>query len=264
MSQPLIVVPTYLRQPSDLEITLGMLKSLRQTEPEVDVLLVDDGSPACVLVDELEAAATSRFKAEVFRKQENSGFSSTVNVGLRRALENGQDAILVNADIEFFDYGWAKRMAMQPRADAEGLAEIVGALLIYPTGIIQHAGVFFSMLHRTFGHRYQYAPADLPEAQDACLCPVTGALQFIRHSCLVDVGLYDEAFRMGFEDVDYCFRSLAAGGHVIYQPTVRAFHFESLFRGRADEKLAAWQEQSWQTFMQKWKDQNFALWVPAL
>ena len=252
----LAVVPTYLRSPGDLEVTLTMLESLRATEPEIEVLLVDDGSPAPELVDELQAAM-SRLDSELIRVAENRGFSATVNVGLNRALEAGQDAILVNADIEFIQEGWATRMAAEDAA-------IVGGLLLYPTGIIQHAGIFFSLLHRTFGHRDQYAPSNLPEAQVACRCPVTGALQYIRHDCLAELGVYDEEFRMGFEDVDYCIRALIAGHDVIYQPEVRALHYESLFRGQANAKLAVWQEESWMTFMRKWKDQNFAQWVPAL
>lgn len=259
----LAVIPTYLRAPGDLDVTIRMLESLRATAPEIEVLLVDDGSPVDELVLELDAAA-SRLQSELVRVAENKGFSATVNIGLNRALESGQDAILINADIEFFDEGWVERMAQQPRADGEGLAAIVGALLIYPSGIIQHAGIFFSMLHRTFGHRYQYAPSDLPEAQVACVCPVTGALQYIRHACLTEIGIYDEAFKLGFEDVDYCIRALVAGHDVVYQPTVRAVHYESLFRGQGNEKIQAWQEQSWLTFQRKWKDQNFAHWVPEL
>lgn len=240
-----------------------MLETLRATAPDVEPLFVDDASPAEVLVDEMEAAIL-RLGSRLIRRPENAGFSATVNVGLREALDTGRDAILINADIEFFDEGWAERMAAQPRQDGEGPAAIVGALLLYPNGLIQHAGIFFSYLHRTFGHRYQYAPADLPEAQTACVCAVTGALQFIRHSCLAEIGIYDEAFKLGFEDVDYCFRALTAGHDVVYQPTVRALHYESLFRGQGSEKIQAWQEESWQTFMLKWKDQSFAQWVPPM
>lgn len=203
MSASLVVVPVYLTQPSDLEVTLKMLESLRATEPEVECLLVDDASPAAELLAELEAA-TSRLEFELHRKSENEGFSRAVNVGLRRALNAGQNAVLVNADIEFIDKNWLKVMEARTSEDGTRLASIVGGLLIYPTGLIQHAGIFFSLLHRCFDHWYKYAPADLPEALRPRRCPVTGALQFIRHECLSDVGLYDEEFRMGWEDVDYC------------------------------------------------------------
>lgn len=262
-TQPQIVVPTYVRSPGDLQLTLDMMQSLRVTEPDAKVLLIDDASPAPALVDEIEAAS-SRLEMELIRKEENEGFARTVNVGLRRALDEGRDAVLVNADMEFFEAGWLERMQRQQRSDEQGPAEVVGGLLLYPSGLIQHAGIFFSLLHRSFGHIYQYAPQDLPEAGYARRCPVTGALQFIRHATLEKVGLYDEEFRMGFEDVDYCIRVFLAGGECVYQPRVRAYHYESMFRGQPSPKLAEWQANSWWYFMQKYKATNFAEWVPSL
>lgn len=263
MSDSLVVVPTYIRSPRDLQVTLTMLESLRKTQPDVDCLVVDDGSPAIELVDEM-GAATSRLQFELYRKDANEGFSKTVNVGLRRALEQGQNAVLVNADIEFIDTRWLERMEIQERQDGTGLASVVGARLLYPTGLIQHAGIFFSLLHRTFGHIYQYAPGDLPEALHARACPVTGALQFIRHECLDTVGIYDDEFTMGFEDVDYCIRAWLSGRQAVYQPEVRAFHHESLFRGVPSPKVADWQNRSWIYFMTKYRTTSFAEFVPSL
>lgn len=266
--EPLIVVPVYVTQPVDLELIITLLESIRKTEPESQALLVDDGSPADVLVDEVEAAC-DRLGFELHRKGENSGFSKTVNVGLRRALVEGRDAVLVNADVEFPDDGWLRRMQEQPAADMNGdlLAEpaaIVGGLLLYPNGLIQHAGIFYSLLTRDFGHIYNYAPGDLPEAQHPRVCPVTGALQFIRHSCLTTVGIYDENFTMGWEDVDYCIRTFLAGLPCVYAPTVRAYHHEQFFRGRPSPKVADWQAKSWIYFMQKYARQSFADFVPSV
>lgn len=266
MSKPLAVIPTYVKDPRGLEATLVTLETLHETAgSEVDVLVVDDASPVPALVDEIEAA-TSRLQAELVRLDENNGFSTTVNVGLRRAMDESRDAILVNADIEFIEPGWVDLMREQPTWDGERLASVVGGLLLYPNYLIQHGGIFFSLLHRQFGHIYQYAPHDLPEAQRARRCPVTGALQFIRAGTLAQVGLYDEDFRMGYEDVDFCVRVFLAGGECVYQPRVRALHHESLFRGEAapGSRLERWQHESWVHFMHKWRTQSFAEWVPSL
>lgn len=260
------VVPTYMTQPSDLELVRVCLESLRKTAPDCELLVVDDASPARGLVDEMKGLS-SGLQAEVIERPENCGFSQTVNVGLARAREEGKDAVLVNADIEFLDHGWLDRMIEQPARETVGgihrPADIVGALLIYPNHMIQHAGIFFSLLHKVFDHRFKYAPPTLPEAQRAFMCPVTGALQFIRHSTLEALGLYDERFRLGWEDVDYCLRVFVAGGECIYQPSVRAIHHESVFRGRPNPKVADWQAQSWVYFTQKWAAQNFALYCPT-
>lgn len=225
-------------------------------------MIVDDCSPVQALVDELELAAR-KHGAQLHRKTENNGFAKTVNVGLRKALHNDLDAVLVNADIEFIDEGWLGVMQHQARSDGSGLASVVGAKLLYPNGLIQHGGIFFSLLHRTFAHIHQYAPQDLPEAQTAKRCPVTGALQFIRHECLKDVGLYDEQFSMGWEDVDYCLRVFRSGRECVYQPKVKAFHYESLFRGRRSPKVEKWQRESQQYLMRKWAGTSFTEFVPT-
>jgi GT2 family glycosyltransferase len=127
-------------------------------------------------------------------------------------------------------------------------------------GVVVHN----SMLTRDFGHRFQFGPGNLPEAQHATTCPVTGALQFIRHECLATVGLYDESFHLGWEDVDYCARVWLSGRQCIYQPGVRAVHRESYFRGRQTEKLAKWTADSWLRFCGKYQDVSFAEFVPNM
>jgi GT2 family glycosyltransferase len=262
MSRPLLVIPTFLREASDLEVVLVALESLRKTEPDAPVIVVDDGSPVAELVGALESHA-ERFNFDMVRKEENTGFAKTMNVGLRRALAAGQDAVLVNADIEFFESGWLDRMVAQ--RDTQGRpAAVVGALLLYPAGLIQHGGIFFSFLTRTFDHRFRYAPGELPEAHRSMMVPVTGALQFIRHECLERVGLYDEGFHLSYEDVDYCLRVFEEGLECVYQPAVRAVHHESLFRGRADEKINDWQTDSWKRLMEKHRTTNMARWVPEV
>lgn len=265
MPKPLAVIPTYVRRASDIELLAACLRTLRQTASDrCDILVVDDCSPEEDLLAALRRVA-EKYYAEVVVKPENEGFSRTVNVGLRRALVEGRDAILVNSDIEFITEDWLERMVAQERLDGDGLASMVGALLLYPPGeLIAHAGIYFSMLTRGFDHRYRFGPADLPEALEPITCPVTGALQFIRHECLEEVGIYDESFRLGFEDVDYNVRTWLSGRGIAYQPAVRAIHHEYATRGQVNPKIAEWTELSWRRFCGKWADQSFASFVPSL
>lgn len=263
--KPLVVIPNYASNPEDVAMLVDCLRSIRETVGEwVDVVVVDDGSPAWDLVAEALLNEHSEGLCEVVRKEENEGFSRTVNVGLRRALEEGRDAVLCNADIEFMGPGWLNAMRGQTRLDRDEPADVVGALLCYPNGTIQHAGVYFSLLTRVFDHLHKHGPMNLPEALRPRACPVTAALQFIRHATLERVGLYDEEFRMGWEDVDYCLRVFLDGGQCVYSPNVRAWHRESVFRSRPSERLARWQGESFYRLMTKYADVNFASLVPAL
>lgn len=257
----LAIVPIYLRTPEDLDVLLRCLVSLRATAPQAGVLVVDDRSPAPELVDLIEIAC-GELAIELHRKPENGGFSRAVNVGLARARAERRDALLVNADIEFHEPHWLEPML--ERTDTTGaLAAVVGARLLYPNGLLQHAGVYYSTLHRFWSHRFTFGPADLPEALAPARCPVTGALQLIRHECLAAIGLYDERFRMGWEDVDYCLRVFASGRECIYEPAACATHAESLFRSRAGDGQDDWERDSWHALVQKYAATDLSAFMPV-
>lgn len=256
----LCVIPAFVRDDEELDVLLRCLVSLRATAPEAEVLVVDDASPARELIAALEVACEELAVALV-SNDENSGFSTTVNAGLELALHTGRDAVLVNADVEFGERGWLERM--HARKDTQGRpAAVVGARLLYPNGLIQHGGISLSMVHRDWVHRFQYGPADLPEALEPTLCPVTAALQFIRHETLAAVGLYDEGYKMCFEDLDFCLRVFDAGLECIYEPTVVATHREKFFRGKADAKIKRWTELSTARMLERWGGHDLSRWVP--
>jgi GT2 family glycosyltransferase len=262
-ARPLGIIPSFLTQPQDAELLGEAVETFLATTVGADLLVVDDGSPAHDLYDAVSKRWTSS-DVEFVKKDTNEGFSRTVNVGLQRALDEGRDAVLINADITFHENDWLERMLETENLHSDGLAGVAGALLIYPqNGLIQHGGVYFSLLTRQFWHRWQHAPQNLPEAQVPTLCPVTGALQLIRHETLETVGLYDEEFRLGWEDMDYCIRTFKAGIECVYNPLVRALHAESVFRGRPDPQKQRWQQESFARLVLKYQDQSFAGLVPS-
>ena len=261
MSKPLVIIPLFLAQSDDVGVALDAVRSVRNTVSDsVDILVVDDRSPDQGLVDGI-APGLERYNAELVRKEQNTGFAKTVNIGLRRALTEGRDAVLLNADMEISTPGWV-RVCQKVQDDHGRPAAIVGALLLFPNGTIQHAGIYFSLLTRTFDHMYKYGPGNLPEALMSRVCPVTGAFQYIRHDTLEKVGIYDDNFHMAHEDVDYCVRVFLAGLQCVYEPRVRGFHFEAMFRGRPSPKVNEWQVKSWMYFCEKYAKQSFAGMVP--
>ena len=248
------VIPAYLRSEKDLRLLGKALSSLRETA-KCAVTVVDDGSPGDY--PQMLLKLCDGYEADCILKEENSGFSCTVNVGLRKALVENQNAVLINADIEFFRDGWLK--IMESRKES-----VVGALLLYPNGFIQHAGIFYSVIRREFDHIYRMAPGGLPAAHQERVCPVTGALQFIRLECLQTVGLYDETFRMGYEDVDYAHRVFQSGRKCVYDPRVVAVHHESMFRSQDDGKGEQWFTESLLYLHKKWAGYDFSAHVPTL
>lgn len=257
------IIPSYVRSTADVEVFADAMKAVRRTEPDLDVLVVDDGSPQKELVTAVESLG-SAYGFELVAKDSNEGFSATVNVGLRRCLEEERDAVLINADLEPMHSGWLEHFQTTRCIHSDRPASVVGALLVYPQGgLVQHAGIYFSNLTRTFDHLWKYAPMSLPAAQKPKMCPVTGAFQFIRHEALTAVGIYDPEFFMGWEDVDYCLRVFKSGRECVYNPRVRGWHHESMFRGRPSPKIADWQLRSYLYLAEKYRGQSFAGMVPT-
>ncbi len=54
------------------------------------------------------------------------------------------------------------------------------------------------------------------------LCPVSSELQLIRREWIETVGVYDELLEGAHAALDYCLRVSEAGGHVVFEPSVRA------------------------------------------
>ena len=253
MKETVAVVPTFIRNKIELDVTEKAINTLRETS-NAFVCVVDDGSPFDGVHEAFEALGVDK----LVLKEKNEGFSHTVNHGLRFALENKTDAVLVNADMEFTNDEWLPAMEANE-------AGVVGALLTYPNNIIQHAGVYFSVIYRSFDHILRFAPANISEAQKPRICPVTGALQLIKYDTLKTVGLYDETFRLGWEDVAYCHDVFMAGEKCAYEPKATAIHHESLFRGKNPSKqILEWQRQSWDRLHERFAGHDFSEYVPTL
>jgi O-antigen biosynthesis protein len=253
--KPVAIIPLYIRNKQDAQVSAYCVDSLLVTA-DVDILIIDDGSPSRKWSNQFHSAVKGN--VETIMKH-NSGFAKTVNVGLKRAHLEGRDAILVNADIYFHEEGWLEEFQ-------KGTEFVRGARLYYPNGTIQHAGIYYSLIHRDFNHIYRFAPGNFNKALEPRICPVTGALQYITNECLDEVGYYDSKFSMSWEDVDYCLQVFNAGHKCEYMPKVEAIHHEGMFRGgsKKSEKVAEWEKNSWYYLHEKWDNVGFSEWVPNM
>jgi glycosyltransferase involved in cell wall biosynthesis len=128
-----IVIPT--RDAPDLIRTC--LTSILQltTGVQYEVLLVDnDSTDPATLVYYEEITRDPRVGS--FPIQVPSNFSVAVNRGA--AAANGDAILLLNNDMQVLEADWLARLAQWLTFPEIG---VVGALLLYPTGLIQHAGL---------------------------------------------------------------------------------------------------------------------------
>lgn len=196
---------------------------------EHEVIVVDDGSPLPLqkrIAAECENAGITFIAHEV-----NSGFARTVNAGIRAST--GDIVVLVNNDILFTEDMTApltRAFATHPSIG------VVGALLYYPTGAIQHGGMISTGVgrfeHRGHGKRISER-SDLIRP-DYCIA-VTGAIFAIKRNVIEEVGLLNEEYFLACEDSEYCLRVWSSGYRVLYSSEVTAIHLEGGTRGATDE-----------------------------
>lgn len=157
-------------------------------------------------------------------------FSSAVNLGVLGATR--PLVLLLNDDTEPDGHDFLARMALHL---GDPSVAAVGALLTYPDGTVQHAGMVFDdarPLHPFVG----WDPADtVPHggltARD--VVAVTGACMLLRRDDFLAVGGLSVGFPLSFNDVDLCVRLRRTGGRIVIEPAARLVHHETLTRAPA-------------------------------
>jgi GT2 family glycosyltransferase len=118
---------------------------------------------------------------------------------------------------------------------------MVGPLLLYPDGSVQHAGVVLGF-RGTADHVMRGFPADVDGYAGSLCCArevsgVTAACLAIRRQDYLDLGGLVDHYATHYQDVDLCLRVRAQGKRILYLPGARLYHHESASRGKAYDHL---------------------------
>ncbi|MFO1120627.1 MAG: glycosyltransferase, partial [Rhodospirillales bacterium] len=135
---------------------------------------------------------------------------------------------LLNDDIQVTNPDWLEVMVSRACLDGVGA---VGAMLYYPDGRMQHAGVIIGS-----GGTANHAHHGLPRgsggyfaraALEQDLSAVTAACLVVRREVFEALGGLDEGFEVAFNDVDFCLRVRRAGWRIRWAPQAELLHHES-------------------------------------
>jgi GT2 family glycosyltransferase len=199
-----------------------------------EVLVVDNGSREAAtaeLLAEWERREPQRFR--VLRDPTPFNYSRLNNEAARATT--AEYLLLLNNDTEVIAPDWMDAMLGQARRDAVGA---VGALLLYPDGTVQHAGVVLGILGLA-GHAHRFLPATGAGYHgalelDTNYLALTGACLMIAKRKYFEVGGLDEALAVSYNDVDLCLKLRRAGYRNVFVPRARLYHYESKTRGGDD------------------------------
>ena len=204
------------------EDTLACLRSL--AGEQVETIVVDNASED----GSADAVAREFPGVELVRNDRNLGYAGGMNVGIRRALEQGADnVLLLNNDIE-----------VEPGTVAALVAAAAGAAAVSPLitfaddpDRVWYAGASFDPRRGFNGrHRGYGRPVaeftETVETDRAC-----GAAMLIPRGTLATVGLFDEELFAYWEDAEWSLRAKRAGLPIRVVPAARVRHKVSATTG---------------------------------
>lgn len=155
---------------------------------------------------------------------------------LAAAKAEGDVLCFLNNDVVARDAHWLEEMTSRLADETTG---VVGAKLLWPSGVVQHGGVTlgvnFGCAH-DFRDRIDRDPGYFGALEVAReTSAVTAACMMTRKNLFLELGGFDALrFPINFNDVDYCLRVREKGLRVVFTPHAILTHHESASRGKED------------------------------
>jgi GT2 family glycosyltransferase len=224
-----VIIPTVGTRVSGHErLVDSAVRSLRQNEKlELQIIAVTTGT-----IDPIPGVDAQ----VVYTPADGFNFAEAINLG--RGSATGEYLMLLNDDTTVATPN--PITALLEIGQIEGVG-VTGALLTYPDGRIQHAGIV--LLPGGPTHVHISRPGKWPGYFGSTLTPrnysaVTAAAMLVRSQVFDELGGFDPVFARDFNDVDFCLRAGEAGYRVAWSPYAHFIHHEgaSIVRTKADSR----------------------------
>ena len=205
---------------------LSLSVSMSDYAGDVEVVVVDNGTADPIAL----ALMATLADAGAIRLARYPGPFNWSALNNRAAAEAAGEVLLfLNNDIVTLGVGWLRELVSQALRPEVGA---VGARLLFGDRSIQHAGVVVGVAGATRHESVGTAVSDDGYLGRAKLqrrtSALTGACLATRRDVFEQLGGFDEAaFKIYFNDTDYCMKARAAGLALVYSPVATLLHFES-------------------------------------
>jgi len=222
-----VVIPTRDRQQM-LEACIESIQpAIKRTNAAILIVDNDSSDPGTVRY----LARLKRHGVTVLNIPGEFNFSRLNNSAARAA--RSEFLCLLNNDVKAIDGGWLEEMLsriVEPDVGA------VGALLVWPSGVVQHGGIVLGpdfMVAHAFLDRIDSdnGYGDLLRVAHESSA-VTAACMLTRRDEFLAVGGMDEVrFPVNFNDVDLCLKLRRLGKRIVFTPHAKLVHLGSTSRG---------------------------------
>ncbi|MFH1196288.1 MAG: glycoside hydrolase family 99-like domain-containing protein [bacterium] len=232
-----IIMPVW----NKVELTSQCIEALLKNTPMLncEVIIVDNNSTDGT--KEFLKKLETRFK--IIYNAGNEGFSKACNRGAKAA--SGKYLVFLNNDT-LPQENWLDELV--GFIDADDSTGVIGCKLLYPDDTIQHCGVSMRYDKKFFRHHYKFLHKDHPLVNEVREYDAVTAACFITPKKLfIELGMFDEEFLNGCEDMDYCTRVRENGFKIYYTPTAVLYHLES-----QTPREINMNDRNFERYIQKW------------
>lgn len=239
------------------DITIQCAQYLqKQTHKNLNITFVDNNSSDLSIAKTIEEMGY-----ETLRVEEPFNYSRLNNLGVQRSkFKNSDSYLFLNNDV-FLEPNAIEELNRWIQLPNVG---VVGSLLTFEDGTIQHAGLFVDKVMNIYiPWEHQDIGLNLSSAKTGralrTVEAVTGACLLMKRNVFESIGGWDEVFYpISFSDTDLCRRVRRLGYQIIYTPDSRGVHLESKTRGYSlieDYECSSWL--FWTTEQKNAKNQSF-------
>lgn len=226
-----IIIPTR----DQVELLKNCIDSIleKSTYKNYEIIVVDNNSSSPDTLNYLNEISEKR-GISVLRYEHPFNFAAINNFAVKHA--SGELLLFLNNDTEVISDEWLDAMVEHALRPEVG---VVGARLLYSSGIVQHAGVVIG-IGGVAGHGHKYLSEHHPGYFSRAkaiqnVSAVTGACMMVKAELFNSLGGFNEKdLAVAFNDVDFCLRVRQQNLLIIYTPYAEMYHHESVSRG-ADE-----------------------------
>ncbi|MEG2289471.1 MAG: glycosyltransferase family 2 protein [Clostridium sp.] len=211
------------------EDTMECIKSLESiTYKNYKIVIVDNNSP-----DDSYSKISKELKKDhiLIKAEDNGGFAKGNNIGIKYALNNGADYILLINNDTLVEKNLIEEL-LKPFKREKNLGLTTGK--IYYEGkrdTLWFAGGTFNE-KRFYGMHLGEGEKDIGKYdKDKEITFSTGCLMMIKREVFEEIGYLPEEYFMYYEDVDYCLKLRQAGYRLWFNPKAVIYHKVSASTG---------------------------------
>ena len=203
--KPAVIILNY----NSYEETLNLINSIDKYDPGYCIIVVDNASGK----NERQKLSAIRERCVMVLLDENKGYASGNNAGIRKAIELGYDTfLLANSDTYLIGshaisdcYAYMKKSGI----------DILGPKMVNETGADISGCICVDRYGRT-KHRFT---DDITECSS-----LGGAFILINRQVTDRIGFIREFYFLYREETDYCLRAHKEGLKIVYYPKVTIVH----------------------------------------